>query len=173
MDPFLGQIMLFAGNFAVRGFALCDGQLLPINQNQALFSLLGTQYGGNGITNFALPDLRGRLPVHQGQGPGLTDRVMGETGGTESITLASGELPAHAHPLVAQGGHATSGVPAANAGYSRAVSMMPYHAVTANVAVMAGAALSSTGGGQAHGNLMPFLGLNYQIALEGIFPSRN
>jgi microcystin-dependent protein len=165
--PFIGQITLFAGNFAPRGWAFCDGQLLAISQNTALFSILGTTYGGDGRTTFALPDLRGRAPVHAGSsgGPGLTPRLLGEQGGEEAHTLIQSEMPAHAH-----GGRASTGDQTTN---------RPSGAYPARGGVYASSQDTTTGpgepsgGGQPHGNMQPYLGLNYIIAMEGIFPSRN
>ena len=165
-EPFLGMIMLFGGNFAPSGWALCNGQLLSIQQNTALFSILGTTYGGNGTSNFALPDLRGRVPVHFGQGPGLSNYSEGEVGGSESVTLQTTEMPPHQHTQPA-----TEGVQTTN---------RPNNALPAEGGVYAGtsdgsalAPTSSAGGGQPHENRQPYLTMNYCIALQGIFPSRN
>jgi microcystin-dependent protein len=167
-EPFIGQITLFAGDFAPRGWAFCNGQLLPIAQNTALFSILGTTYGGNGQTTFALPDLRGRVPVHPGQGPGLTDRQLGQNGGDEQVALQVDEIPAHAHRV--------------NASTNARNSTSPQERVLATGANiynsspntrMSGNMLRTTGGNQGHRNMQPWLGVNYIIALEGIFPSRN
>jgi microcystin-dependent protein len=166
-DPFLAQVMIFAGNFAPRGWAFCSGQVLPIAQNTALFSLLGTTYGGNGQTTFALPDLRGRVPMHSGQGPGLTNRVLGEAGGSETVTLLATQIPQHGHTANASSEDSTSSkpdgaVPAGNGAYA-----------AASDTTMSPAFISGGGGNQPHNNVQPFLVLNYVIALEGIFPSRN
>jgi microcystin-dependent protein len=179
-EPFLGEIIIFAGNFAPRGWALCDGQLLPISQNTALFSILGTTYGGDGRTTFALPDLRGRAPMHAGQGPGLSDRRLGEQSGTETVTLTTAQIPAHTHTGTvqlncnSQQGNSptpTGNFPAADgSGYSADYAA----ASNAQMAAAGGTAtLANTGGGQAHNNLQPYLVVNYIIALQGIFPSRN
>lgn len=167
--PFLGQITLYAFDFALRGWAYCDGQLLPINQNQALFSLLGTSYGGNGTTNFALPNLRGRVPVHWGQGPGLSNYVIGESVGSENVTLLATQIPQHAHQVVASGNPASQGA-VTNAVWATGASS-PY-ASSANAAMSPGA-LTAAGGSQPHPNIAPSLVLNCCIALQGIFPSRN
>src|SRR5436189_6025086 len=164
-DPFMAEIRIFSFNFAPQGWAQCNGQLLPINQNQALFSLLGTTYGGNGQTNFGLPDLRGRVPTHIGQG-----LVQGQAGGEQGHTLLISELPAHTHQAVASSNGPTVSPPtgafwASNTGFS------PY-AASANAA-MSPTSLTNTGGSQAHLNMSPFLVLNFGIALSGIFPSRN
>lgn len=166
MDTFLGQIMLVGFDFVPRGWAMCNGQLLSISQNTALFSLLGTQYGGDGQSTFALPDLRGRVPVHKGQGPGLRTYTQGETGGTESVTLTTNNLPSHAHPLIGATEQSTdrpSGnvAPAVGGAYGRP-------SVSAGMTSMTGPA----GNGQPVENRPPFLAMNYIIALEGIFPSR-
>ena len=168
-SPFLGQITLYAFNFAPRGWATCDGQLLPIAQNQALFALLGTSYGGNGVQNFALPNLRGRVPVHWGQGPGLSNYVVGESVGSENVTLLSTQMPQHAHQVVA------SGNPPSQGGVTNAVwaaGGTSSYASSANAAMAAGA-LTAAGGSQPHPNIAPSLVLNCCIALQGIFPSRN
>jgi microcystin-dependent protein len=173
-EPFIGEIRLFAGNFAPRGYALCNGQLLAISQNTALFSILGTTYGGNGITTFGLPDLRGRVPMHAGQGPGLTSRSLGETGGAESETLLVGQMPAHNHLAFPNN---------RNANVQNPVDSVPGKAPDPgffyrNSADPAGGPMDAgfignTGGGQPHDNMQPFLAINYIIALEGIYPSRN
>jgi microcystin-dependent protein len=165
-EPILGSIMLFAGNFAPRGWALCEGQILPISQNTALFSILGTTYGGDGTSNFALPDLRGRAPVGWGQGPGLSDYVIGETGGAEDVTLLETEIPAHTHNQPATAGAETTNRPNAAIPAEGGV-----YAATSDGSQFA--ATTSAGGGQPHENRTPYLAMTYVIALEGIFPSRN
>ncbi|HWH12476.1 MAG TPA: tail fiber protein [Solirubrobacteraceae bacterium] len=172
-DPFLAEIDIFPFNFAPRGWAFCSGQILPISQNTALFSLLGTTYGGNGTSNFALPDLRGRAPMGQGSGPGLTPRVLGETGGENTHTLLSTEMPAHSHPLQAFEGRGGSGtqVPVAGAALTSTSGGSLYGTPAANS--MAPTVISQVGGNTPHNNLMPYLGLNFCIALQGIFPARN
>ena len=170
-DPFVGEIGLVAFDFAPRGWALCNGQLLPISQNTALFSLLGTTYGGNGISTFALPDLRGRVPIHFGQGPGLTDRLLGEIGGQESVSLAVTEMPSHSHVARADGGTAVSDMP--NGRYlARNPASIPAFG-TGTAAALGAAAIDNTGGGQPHANVQPYLTLNFIIALQGVFPSRS
>lgn len=164
-EPFLAEIKIVSFNFAPKGWALCNGQLLPINQNQALFSLLGTIYGGNGQTNFALPNLQGRTPFHITSG-----FVQGQAGGEVAHTLTVNELPAHTHTLQANNTAATSGLPGTNA---LAQSNTPVYAPAANLVAMAGASLSNIGGSQPHGNMQPYLVLNFVIALQGIYPSRN
>jgi microcystin-dependent protein len=165
-EPFLGTIIIFAGNFAPRGWAFCNGQLLPINQNTALFSLLGTQYGGNGQTTFALPDLRGRAALHFGQGPGLSNYTQGEVAGVENVTLLASQMPAHTHAQPATAGDETTNRPNAAVPARGGV-----YANAADGSNLAGT--TSAGGGQPHENRQPYLVLNYIIALEGIFPSRN
>ncbi len=168
-EPFLGEIMMFAGNFAPRSWAFCDGQLLAISQNQALFSLLGTTYGGDGWTTFGLPDLRGRIPMHAGQGPGLSYRRMGQKGGEERVSLTLNQLPAHSHALQAQQGKGNSFSPTGNVlAYDRRDTQ--YSDQAPDVGMNTGAVLA-TGGGQAHENMSPYLAVNYCIALAGIFPS--
>lgn len=174
MEPFLGEIRLFAGNFAPRGWALCYGQLLSISQNAALFSLLGTTYGGDGRTTFGLPDLRGRVPVHEGQGPGLTPRTLGERSGSEAVTLLATQLPAHTHALAASTANATSQVARGNLPaftYVDAVTTL-YANEDGGTVAMAPGAIAPTGSGLPHENRMPTLALNFIIAVEGIYPSR-
>lgn len=173
MEPLLGEIKLFAGNFAPRGWAFCDGQLLSISQNTALFSILGTTYGGDGRTTFALPDLRGRVPLHPGTGPGLGGYFLGEIGGVENVTLTVQELPPHSHSLNAnaQNGN-TSDPPGASLADTKGTDRdyMKSGEVNTQMSVHS---IGITGGGQPHENRQPYLALNYIIALEGIFPSRN
>ena len=167
-DPFLGEIKMCSFNFAPKGWALCNGQFLPINQNQALFSILGTTYGGNGQTSFALPDLRDRVPIHFGQGPGLTLHTLGERSGAASHTLAIAELPAHNHGVRASTAFG-SVVSPAGMYPSRNPAAIPQYGATADVA-MAPLAIGNTGGSQPHDNTQPYLGLNFCIALVGSFP---
>ncbi len=169
--PYLGEIMLVPFTFAPRVWAFCNGQLLPINQNQALFSLLGTTYGGNGTTNFALPNLQGRVAIHRGQGPGLTNRFLGEQGGEQAHTLLVGALPAHTHTARAASSGANSAAPTSALVPAQNPSLIPEWGTTANATMGAGA-ITNTGGGQPHQNLQPYLVLNYVIALQGIFPPR-
>lgn len=170
-EPFIGQIAMFAGNFAPRGWALCDGQLLPISQNTALFSILGTTYGGDGITTFGLPDLRGRFPLHPGSGPGLSTYDLGEKGGTESVALTASQMPSHTHQATAR---TTAGTTSDPAGKVPAAGRN-FHAdyAAGESALLASQAIGSTGAGQAHTNIPPFQGINFIIALVGIYPSRN
>jgi microcystin-dependent protein len=166
-DPLLGSIILFAGNFAPRGYALCEGQTLPIAQNTALFSLLGTTYGGNGTTTFALPDLRGRAPIGPGQGPGLASYVLGEQAGVETVTLSTSQLPAHNHPLQSSSGEQTTDRPTSGGGLARGGAYIS-SGDASDVSIG-----PTAGGNQPHENRPPYLALNYIIALQGIFPSRN
>ena len=181
-DPFIGQITMFAGNFAPRSWAFCDGQLLQISQNAALFSILGTTYGGDGRTTFGLPDLRGRVAMGPRTGPGLTPRTLGQKAGAENVTLAPTQIPPHTHVAtstanaVAPGGNSNDAVNnfwADDVG----VSSGTYHSGPANATMNAGAVqttiANNTGGGQDHTNVQPFLCVNYIIALVGVFPSRN
>jgi microcystin-dependent protein len=167
MDPFIGEIRLVPFNYAPKGWALCAGQLLPINQNQALFALLGTTYGGNGQTTFALPDLRGRIPVGAGQLPVGSSYPLGATGGQETVKLKTGELPGHAHAVHASSAAGTTKSPA-TAFPARGGS----YAAQRNVRMKAGM-IGRTGGGEEHENRQPYLSLNYIIALYGIFPAQS
>lgn len=165
-EPFLSEIRIMSFSFAPRGWAQCDGQLLPINQNQALFSLLGTTYGGNGQVNFALPDLRTRTPIHVGSG-----HTLGERGGEQAHTLSIAEVPTHTHVLNATSDPGTQLIPGNNL---LAKSNLPaYGAVDANTVAMGPTEVGNIGGSQAHQNMQPFLTLNFCIALQGIFPSPN
>ena len=170
-DPFLGEIRIFTGNFAPRTWALCNGQLMPINQNTALFSLLGTTYGGNGTNNFALPNLQSRVPIGVGQGPGLTARTLGDSFGAETVTLLSNQIPGHQHAQSASTSAATPGAgPSGTPASSATTSFYGNGAPNLN---MAPEAVAPSGGGQPHNNMAPYLALNFIIALEGIFPARN
>lgn len=172
-EPFLGMIILVPYNFAPRGWAFCAGQILPIAQNTALFSLLGTTFGGNGQTTFALPDLRGRVPMGVGQGPGLDNYVLGEVLGTEEITLNINQMPVHGHPASAKAidDDGTSASPAGKSLASIANGYAPGNPSAVMNAAMV--QVGNAGGSQPHDNMQPCLGLNYCIALEGIYPSRN
>jgi microcystin-dependent protein len=173
--PFIGEIALVAFNFEPRGWAFCNGQLMSIAQNTALFSLLGTQFGGNGQTTFGLPDLRGRVPMHYGggsAGPGLSPYQMGEMGGVENVTLLATQMPAHNHLMNANMANGTSDSPN-NAVMAKNASGVPQYTAAAPNTAMAAAAIAPAGGNQPHENRPPYLGLNYVIALQGIFPTRN
>ena len=164
-EPFLAEIRIVAFNFAPRGWAFCDGQILPINQNQSLYSLLGTTYGGDGRTSFALPDNRGRTPVHVGDGFRL-----GEKTGEETHTLSASEMPAHDH--VVRGTSSTANTTVPNGGLLASAGSTVYRSLS-NATALVGSVLGNTGGGQGHENMQPYLALNFCIALRGLFPSRN
>ena len=174
-EPFIAEIRIFAGNFAPRGWAFCDGQLLPISQNTALFSLIGTTYGGDGRSTTALPDLQGRAPMHPGRGPGLTQRRLGERGGTDSVQLTRGQMPLHRHSQqAAEPGRRTVGdtLQPTNA-YVAAPQSGNFFAPAQNMTPMADSMVAETGGTQAHDNMQPFLTMNFIIALQGLYPSRS
>ncbi|HET9954369.1 MAG TPA: tail fiber protein [Polyangiaceae bacterium] len=171
MEPFIGEIRIFTGNFAPQGWALCNGQLLPISQNQALFAILGNTYGGDGRQTFGLPDLRGRVAIHAGQGAGLSAYNLGQTGGNETVTLESTQLPPHTHAFAPACSSSTpDAVDPANA-VPAAVESMQLYSGSANASMQA-ANTTAAGGGQAHNNVQPYLAVNFIIALQGIFPSR-
>jgi microcystin-dependent protein len=169
-DPFVAEIRIFPFNFAPTGWAWCDGQLLPISQNTALFALLGTTYGGDGKSTFALPDLEGRAPMHPGQGPGLSLHDLGETGGSETVTLLESEIPAHSHSLRASLDDADLAIPAPTRSLAKASSNL--YVTTNPNTQMSNQALAPAGGDQPHNNLQPFLTLYFNIALQGVFPPR-
>jgi microcystin-dependent protein len=173
-NPFLAEIRIFTGNFAPKGWALCDGQLMSISQNTALFSLLGTTYGGDGKSNFALPNLQGSAPMQAGQGPGLTLRDLGEVGGEQTVTLLNTEMPAHSHQAKAgtSGGQPGPGNNAWSSGLKTAAPLYAASTPQSNVP-MSPLALSLAGGSQPHNNLQPYLGLTFIIALQGVFPARS
>ncbi|MBF5004228.1 phage tail protein [Diaphorobacter caeni] len=173
-DPFVAEIRIFPFNFAPRGWAWCDGQLLPISQNTALFSLLGTTYGGNGQSNFALPNMQGRMPMHPGQGPGLSPHDLGEMGGSDSVTLLESEIPSHSH--VIQTGlagdaamTAASNSSALGTAPTRAYATFPSNSLTS----MSPKQLATAGGYQPHNNLPPYLTTYFCIAMQGVFPARS
>ena len=176
-EPFIGEIRIFAGNFAPRNFAFCDGQLLPIAQNTALFAILGTTYGGDGRTTLALPNLQGRIPVHAGNGPGLSNRSLGQQGGVQTVALASAQMPSHAHAVVTPDLQATTNDPntsdprgntlAAAEIYRFEPPSVDMHTESINEEV------GDPGGNQAHQNMSPYLAVNFIIALQGVFPSRS
>lgn len=169
-EPFVGEIRMFAGNFAPRGWAFCDGQLLAISQNDALFSLLGTIYGGDGYTTFGLPDHRGRLALNMGQSSGLSDRRQGIAIGAEDVTLTTNQIPSHTHPLQAQSEEGEYTLPLENK-IAPNLKLMHFSEVNPDND-MKSDLITTTGGSRSHTNLMPFLCINYIIALFGIYPSR-
>lgn len=172
-DPFVAEIRIFPFNFAPVGWAFCNGQILPLSQNTALFSLLGTMYGGNGQSTFALPNLQGRAAMFHGQGPGLSLREHGETGGTETVTLLVSKIPSHTHTLRGNTDFADVQSPSPNRALARSQNAAAYQSNTnTNLQPMAPQALSPVGGDQPHNNMMPYLTLNFCIALQGIYPPR-
>lgn len=171
-DPFVAEIRIFPFNFAPKGWAWCDGQLMPLSQNTALFSLLGTTYGGNGKSNFALPDLQGRAPMHPGQGPGLSLHDLGETGGSETVTLLESEIPAHSHALLAAPTPGNNRSPAGNVLARSTGGNVYLDPANAPLVSMSGQALSPAGGDAPHNNLQPYLTFYFCIALQGVFPPR-
>ena len=178
-DPFVAEIRIFPFNFAPKGWAFCDGQLLPLSQNTALFSLLGTTYGGDGKSNFALPNMQGNAPMHPGQGPGLSLHDLGEMAGSETVTLLESEMPSHSHAFMGSNGPGAGTTPAGNLpakggwddGTNAGVVAMYVANVTPNV-TMNDNAIAPAGGDQPHNNMMPYLTLNFCIALQGVFPPR-
>jgi len=173
-EPFIGEIMMNGANFCPRGWANLDGQLLPINQNQALFSLLGTTYGGDGRTTFGLPDLRGRVPLHVGQGPGLTNRTQGNKGGAEKHALTISEMAKHQHGLNASKGRGNQPVPTGNLLASQRRKNKMYATDKAGALTpMNRTAVGPAGKSQPHNNMQPFLAIRFCIALQGVYPSRN
>jgi microcystin-dependent protein len=172
MDPFVAEIRIFPFNFAPKGWAFCDGQLLPLSQNTALFALLGTTYGGDGKSNFALPNMQGNAPMHPGQGPGLSLHDLGETAGSETVTLLESEIPSHQHTMMATAVSATKSIPTTNS-LSKVSGATPYLApASAPLVAMSDSSLMTAGGDQPHNNMQPYLTLNFCIALQGVFPPR-
>ena len=173
MDPFIGEIRVVGFNFAPKGWAFCNGQLLPILQNTALFSLLGTTYGGDGRSTFALPNLQGCAPMHPGQGPGLSIHDLGETGGAASVTLLDTEMPAHSHGLKALLTPGTTASPA-GASFAKAPGTTSlYGPASGTPTTLSSQALNVTGGSLPHNNMQPYLTLNFVIAMQGVFPPRS
>ncbi|MNS86499.1 Phage Tail Collar Domain protein [compost metagenome] len=170
MDPFVAEIRIFPFNFAPKGWAWCDGQLLPLSQNTALFSLLGTTYGGNGMSNFALPDLQGRAPMHPGQGPGLSLHDLGESGGTETVTLLESEIPSHNHNLIVSSLNSQSTTPINN-NLGRGNPVKVYTS-GGSMTTMGIQSIAPTGSDQPHNNLMPYVTMYFCISLQGVFPPR-
>ena len=173
-DPFVAEVRIFPFNFAPTGWAFCNGQIMPISQNTALFSLVGTFYGGNGQSTFGLPNLQGSAPMHAGfdTGPGLSQHFLGESGGTDTVTLLQSEMPAHTHPMMAQINPGQVKLPGATTSLARSAGGFAYLASPANLAAMAPQAVALVGSSLPHNNLMPYLTLNFCIALQGVFPAR-
>lgn len=171
-EPYVGEIRMFAGNFAPRGWAFCDGQLLAVSQNDALFSLFGTTYGGDGRTTFGLPDMRGRVPIHAGTGPGLSTRRLGEKAGYEKVTLTVNQLPSHSHTFNAVSTPATDTSPGTNETLAQSVGYDAY-VPNQSPAPMSTANVTSIGGSRSHENEMPYLCVHFIVALFGIYPSRH
>jgi len=169
-SPFVGEVRLFAGNFAPVGWMFCDGSILPISEYEVLFQLIGTTYGGDGQSTFALPDLRSRVPVHIGQGAGLSPYVLGQAGGTETVTLTTNQIPAHGHAINANSSHGTSTSPTGKVWAGTADFQQYAVERTGN---MAASAIGNSGGSQPHDNRPPFLAVNFIISLFGIFPTQN
>ncbi|MBV8516268.1 MAG: phage tail protein [Acidobacteria bacterium] len=169
-DPFVAEIRIFPFNFAPKGWAWCDGQLLPLSQNTALFSLLGTTYGGDGKSTFALPDMQGNTPMHPGQGPGLSLHDLGETGGSETVSLLESEIPSHSHGLMISYQDGTDQSPV-NEQYSSGVGIGQW-AVPGALVALSDNALAPAGGDQPHNNMQPYLTLYFNIALQGVYPPR-
>jgi microcystin-dependent protein len=167
-EPFIAEIRIFAGNFAPRSWAFCNGQLLPISQNTALFSLIGTTYGGDGRTTTALPNLKGRAPMHPGRGPGLTSRRLGQRGGVETVTLSEAQMPNHTHTMVGNDDDPDQTSPV---GGFLATGTNMYDSTTNTT--LASSTLPSAGGSQTHNNMQPYLAINFIIALQGLYPSRS
>lgn len=173
-EPFIAEIRIFAGNFAPRGWAFCDGQLLPIANNTSLFSLIGTTYGGDGRTTTALPNLQGRAPMHPGRGPGLTDRRLGQKVGVKTVTLTEAQIPSHSHTARAATSGADAIPPSNTTSLARSGGGSAYQSnTTASLVDLASETVATTGGGQSHTNIQPYLTLNFIIALQGLYPSRS
>jgi len=171
MAPYVGEIRMFAGNFAPNGWMFCNGQLLPISENEVLFQLIGTTYGGDGQQTFALPNLSSRIPIHMGTGPSGNTYVIGESGGVEQVTLTQNQIPSHSHPMGSNNG-SSSGSSPANSYLGRNTSVDAYTSDPSDILNMSPNAISPTGGSQPHENMMPALCINYIISLFGIFPSQ-
>ncbi len=172
-EPFIAEVKIFAGNFAPRGYSFCNGALLPISQNTALFSLIGTTYGGDGRTTTALPNLQGRAPMHPGRGPGLTQRRLGQKGGTSSVTLSEQQMPNHNHGIVAADEDGGGNNPEESVTAKTENNQRLYRSQGGTLVNMSQSAIAANGGNAAHNNMQPYLGIHFIIALSGIYPSRN
>jgi microcystin-dependent protein len=172
-NPFVAEIRIFPFNFAPKGWAFCDGQLLPLSQNTALFSLLGTTYGGDGKSNFGLPNMQGSSPMQPGQGPGLSLHDLGESAGSDTVTLLESEIPSHSHQLMDNINPAQLAAPGPTESYARSNPGNAYKATTTSLTPFSPNAIAPAGGGQPHNNLMPYLTLNFCIAMQGVFPPRS
>lgn len=173
MDPFVAEIRIFPFNFAPKGWAFCDGQILPLSQNTALFSLLGTTYGGDGKSNFALPNMQGNAPMHPGQGPGLSLHDLGEIGGSETVSLLQSEIPSHNHAVMTAVNASLVAIPSPAVSLARSRGFNGYQTVTnQNLVTMSDQTLAPAGGDQPHNNMQPYLTLNFCIALQGVYPPR-
>jgi microcystin-dependent protein len=172
-QPFLGMVCTYSFNFAPKGWALCNGQLLSISQNVALFSLIGTTYGGDGVTNFALPNLQSRIALHMGQGSGLSPYEIGENGGLENITLTTNQMPEHSHPANASNSGANTPNPSGNSLAVEPTGLSAFYQTGTPATPMNASTIGHVGGGQPHSNIQPYLALNFCIALQGIFPTEN
>jgi microcystin-dependent protein len=172
MDPFVAEIRIFPFNFAPKGWAFCDGQLLPLSQNTALFSLLGTTYGGDGKSNFALPNMQGNAPMHPGQGPGLSLHDLGEMSGSETISLLDSEMPSHSHPWQASSAPGTLNAPDNGRSLARSSGGTAFKTINPDVQMATPQAVGPAGGDQPHNNMQPYLTLNFCIALQGVYPPR-
>jgi microcystin-dependent protein len=171
-NPFVAEIRIFPFNFAPKGWAFCDGQIMSISQNTALFSLLGTTYGGDGKSTFALPNMQGNAPMHPGQGPGLSLHDLGETGGSQTVTLLESEIPAHSHAMVAAPNVALVKLPGPSVSMARSKNGTAYQNTPGNFVAMNANAIAPSGGDQPHNNMQPYLTLNFCIALQGVYPPR-
>jgi microcystin-dependent protein len=172
MDPFVAECRIFPFNFAPKGWAFCDGQILPLSQNTALFSLLGTTYGGDGKSNFALPNMQGNAVMHPGQGPGLSLHDLGETGGSDTVSLLESEIPSHAHSILSNINPSNLAAPSPARSFARAAPGQAYTSTISNIVQFSGNAMAPAGGDQPHNNMQPYLTLNFCIALQGVFPPR-
>jgi microcystin-dependent protein len=173
MDPFVAEIRIFPFNFAPKGWAFCDGQILPLSQNTALFSLLGTTYGGDGKSNFALPNMQGNAPMHPGQGPGLSLHDLGETGGSDTVSLLESEIPSHSHTMRAHNlDQADHQVPSPQTSIAQSANGSAFQTTTSGLVTLSDSVLAPAGGDQPHNNMQPYLTLNFCIALQGVYPPR-